>query len=361
MNTEKKNQHYIPKFYLRNFSYKKNNNQIGIFNLKKDFFFQAAKLKTQGSKNFFYGYDGVIEDKLSEIEGDLSQTLKDIIVNKQLPKPNSKEHVDLLVFVALTDVRNPVRVENMKDMMNQMRNKVMEMDASADVETMIPTMSHDDVIKLSISNIPEITMNIIDLDYKLLINETINPFISSDYPVVKYNQYLEQKKWHHSKSGYSLTGLQIFIPLNSEIVLHFFDSGIYKVGDKKQKSLNIKSVKCVNEINKLQFINCLETIYFDENASEFYIKSLREKSLKHNRANIPESELSYIFKNGDDSKAIIDSGQKNLIVLGTSDCETNLKIEGIKIHSNGKAHKLNSTLSQMRKFPTRLHNLRNSH
>ncbi|MDA3844285.1 MAG: DUF4238 domain-containing protein, partial [Candidatus Kapabacteria bacterium] len=61
MKTEKKNQHYIPKFYLRNFSYQRNNKQIGVYTLKNNLFIQTGKLKKQASKNFFYGSDGEVE------------------------------------------------------------------------------------------------------------------------------------------------------------------------------------------------------------------------------------------------------------------------------------------------------------
>lgn len=358
MNTEKKNQHYIPKFYLRNFSYRKNNNQIGIFNLKNDFYYQTSKLKTQGSKNFFYGYDGFIEDRLAEIEGDLSKTINDIISYQTLPKKNSKEHVDLLVFVGLSDARNPVRIENMKAMITQMKERVFEGNPDAKANEIIPSLSHDEAVRISISNIPEITMNIMDLDYKLLINETDKPFISSDFPIVKYNQYLEEKNWPYSKSGYGLVGLQIFIPLNSKIVLHFFDSAIYKVGERKQKTIALKSNTCVDQINKLQFVNCLETIYFDENASENYIRELRTQTLKYKRANISKSELSYIVGENEDPNEIL-AGEKNLIIMGSSDCEIKLKIEGIKIHSIGKAYKLTSGVSQVRKHIRNLKDIQN--
>ncbi|WP_432416443.1 DUF4238 domain-containing protein [Pseudalgibacter alginicilyticus] len=35
-NTEKANQHYVPKFYLRYFSYLGNQNQISVFNTKSN-------------------------------------------------------------------------------------------------------------------------------------------------------------------------------------------------------------------------------------------------------------------------------------------------------------------------------------
>ncbi|WP_394261826.1 DUF4238 domain-containing protein [Moraxella boevrei] len=53
MITDKKNQHYVPKFYLRNFSYNNNGKQIGLFNLKSEKFFVNVPLKNEASKNFF--------------------------------------------------------------------------------------------------------------------------------------------------------------------------------------------------------------------------------------------------------------------------------------------------------------------
>ena len=40
MVTDKKNQHYVPKFYLRNFSFEDNKKQIGLFNLENEFYSQ---------------------------------------------------------------------------------------------------------------------------------------------------------------------------------------------------------------------------------------------------------------------------------------------------------------------------------
>lgn len=360
MVTDKKNQHYIPKFYLRNFSFKNNKAQIGVFNLNNEIYIQRAKLKAQGSKNFFYGYDGIIEDKLSDIESELTQVIKRIIETKALPKRESKEHNDLLTFVSLTDLRNPVQIGNIKKMIADMKRRLLEVDPNVDTENFVPNPTHDEVIKISLSNTSEITQNITDLEYKLLINQTKNPFITSDYPIAKYNQFLESKNWLYSKSGYGTVGLQIFIPLNAETLLLFFDSGIYKLGNRKQKYLIVQKTHDIDEINKLQFVNCFETIFFDEKATELYVRQLFQESKKFKRANVSTSELSYIFKEGDDQQKIIESGRKNLFVFGSTDCETKLIIDGLKVHSNGKAHKFNNSVAQLRHHPEKLMRNENS-
>jgi len=349
MATDKKNQHYIPKFYLRNFSYLNNKKQIGVFNIVKEFYYLKANLKHQGSKNFFYGVDGVIEDNLSLIEGDLAKIIRIILETNEVPKKESEEHIDLLFFVALTDLRNPVRIEGTKMMFQEMASRIRELDEGADTNRFVPSMTHEEVIAMSFAGLKDLVTTILDLDYKLLFNKTQKPFISSDFPIVRYNQYLEAKKWPQSKTGYGLSGLQIFIPLNSDVAIIFFDSDIYKVGDKKKKTYSIIKEEDIDSLNILQFINCFETIFFNEKADEIYIRYLLNKSKRFKRANVSKAGLSFLFRDGDNEEDMIKSGKKNLIIMNSSDCETNLKIDGVKIHSRGVAHKLHSSAAQLRK------------
>lgn len=354
MKTDKKNQHYIPKFYLRNFSFRGNKKQIGVFNIFNKKFIQQAKLKTQGSKNFFYGHDGIIEDGLADIEGFLSTAIKDILEKVTIPPKKTKEHSDLLGFVSLTDLRNPVRINGMKNMFKQMEKRILELDPNADLTKLVPQLGHEEHTELSLSMTSDMILNTVDLDYKLILNQTSYPFITSDFPVVKYNQFLEQRKWPNSKTGYGAVGLQIFIPLNHEIMIVFYDSGIYKVGTRKQKLLPLTCKEDVDKLNILQFINCFSTVFFDEKASESYVRYLHEKSLKYERANKSQSELSFVVKEGENPDEVLNSGKENLLIMNSSDCEMNLSINGIKMHSKGKNYKLNSTMAQLRKHPENL-------
>lgn len=355
--TDKKNQHYIPKFYLRKFSIENNERQIGVFNIDNKIFIQKGKLKTQGSKNFFYGQDGVIEDHLSEIEGHLATTLKNLIADNKVPKKLSNEHINLLLFIILTDLRNPVMIGLMRESLQQVRNHIKELDPNANLDKFVPNLTHEDAIKLSLGNIPEVLNEITDLEFKILTNSTNKPFITSDFPIVKYNQYLELKKWIGSKSGYSLDGLQIFIPITSELILVFYDSSIYKAGFKKQKNINITEESDVNSLNILQFVNCLGTIYFNERANESYIRYLDSIANKFTRANSAQSSLSFLFKDGVDTELLIKEGKNNLIVMGSTDVETKLKLTFMKIHSIGKVKKLNNSMAQLRKHSQKLRKL----
>ncbi|MES2458860.1 MAG: DUF4238 domain-containing protein [Bacteroidota bacterium] len=348
--TEKRNQHYIPKFYLRKFSYRANEKQIGLFNVKTGFFFPTATLKHQGSKDFFYGADGVIEEGLSIIEGKLAESLKKIIIERKVPTKLSKEHINLLVFVGLTHLRNPVIIQNMKDLFKTAQLRAQELDPELDVTKHFPEISHEDAIKMSLSGVSEVVSYMADLDVKLLINRTKIPFITSDFPVVKYNQYLELKKWDHGKTGYGNTGLQIIIPLNDELSILLYDGLIYNVGDKKKNYLGINKEKDVKKLNMLQLLNCLETVYFNEKISEPQMKELSEMASKFKRANEMQSTLHYIS----DGKIPFQPKKENLIVSGSTELEVDLKIAGISVHAFGKAQKLSNTMAQLRPVPLQL-------
>lgn len=348
--TEKKNQHYIPKFYLKKFSYKGNEKQIGLFNIKTEFFYQNATLKNQGSKNFFYGADGIVEESLSVIEGKLAQSLKKIIETLQLPEKNSKEHVDLLKFVALTHLRNPVLIENAKDLIKTVLLEAKELDANVDVTKFLLELEHDDAITMALSELPNVVRNMVDLEYKFLINRTKLPFITSDFPVLKYNQFLEMKKWVHGKTAYGNTGLQIIVPLNDELAIMFYDSRIYNVGGKMKNYLGITKEKDVRQLNVLQLLNCFEHVYFNEKMHESEIRELSTMASNFIRPNIIQSTSHYLF----DGKTPYQPRKENLIITGNTDLEIKLKIDGIRISSVGKNEKLSSSVAQLRSLPMML-------
>lgn len=351
-NTDKKNQHYIPKFYLRNFSYQGNNKQIGVFNAKSIFFFQTAKIKTQGSKNFYYGTDGVVEDKLSEIEGVLAEVLKNIIDTHELPRKEDISYIYLLAFIGITHLRNPISINSVNKRMVIMKEKLLELHPETDVDKLLPTIEHEEAVEISLSQINHIIRHIVDLDCKLLINKTEIPFITSDFPIIKYNQFLELRKWPHGRTGYGIRGLQIFVPINNHLTLLFYDSTIYKIGNKKGGYLEIKREKDIDQLNLLQLINCYNNVFFSEKIDKQYMEEL------HQRAEGIKSshELSAGVHNMVDADG--EFKEKSLMILGTSETEIKLNISGINYTSVTPSIKLSGSVAQLRPLAIKLSKLR---
>lgn len=230
--TCKQNQHYIPKFLLRYFSYQDNQKEIGVFNIDKGIFVQKAKLKTQASKKFFYGKDGLIEDFLGNIESILAPIFLKIKNHQILPEKFSQDQVSVLHFLILLDMRNPNRkahyegttklfIEHLKNSENPDLKTIKELEEveKGDISFLRMIVKARDLIAICM-----------DLEYKLLKNETQNPFVTSDNPLIKYNQFLESRKWRFgSHNGFGNIGAQWFIPVDEMYTLIFYDSNIYKV------------------------------------------------------------------------------------------------------------------------------------
>lgn len=344
MNTDKKIQHFVPKFYLRNFSYNMNGNQIGIFNTKSSFFLKDGKLKTQASKNFFYGHDGKIEERLSKLEGYLAIGIKKMLDSILLPRPNSREHLDLLSFVALMHLRNPSIIEYAKTSRKELQKKTKELYPKYDFKDLIPELNHESAVKLTLSNINVGIKNCQDLNYKFLINCSDKPFITSDNPIIKYNKFLEEKKWIHGKTGYGNIGLQIIIPLNPRIGIIFYDSLVYKVGFKKRNYVIIDQEKDVDQLNILQFLNCSDMIYFNEEAHKNYLYRLFYRSKNYKKAN---KIITKVYK----SKW----RDGNYIGLSITDCEIKLNIKGIKKSSRAAGIRLTKSIAQLRTLPSEIY------
>ncbi len=346
MNPKKKNHHFVPKFYLRNFSYLNNEKQIGLYNTKNQFYFKTAPLKSQASKDFFYGTDGIIEDSLAELEGHLATVIKKII-DYDSPDLSHEDLYSLLLFIVLTDFRNPHHIHGITEMMIKMRQRLFEEAPNTNnMDELLPIPSHEECVELALNNCAQIAKGIQDLKYKILVNLTDIPFVTSDCPVVKYNQYLEWKNWKHSKSGYGSIGLQIFLPLSHNKLILLYDPNSYDVGNPNYLTHRLKKTEDIDELNLLQLINCIETIYFDEKVNEQYIKEMHEWAKEFNKAHIPYSNLAYLVDNESDINN--EPERKNLLINGTTDCETKLKINGLRLKPAIKCRKLNNSVAQPR-------------
>ncbi len=354
MKTEKKNQHYVPQFHLKNFSIEFNQKQIGLFNIPSKEHVEKCPIRTQASEDYYYGEDGIIEDLLSKAEGFLATEIHEIINRNELPKKGSIGHKELLHFIALMDLRNPILIDNIRNSKDLLSARLLQANKDTDVNSLVPEISHDRAIGLSLSNIIVGAQFLADLDFKLLINETEHPFITSDNPIVKYNQFLEKRKFPDGKTGYGCMGLQIFIPISPKLMVLFYDSKIYKVGFRKQRNLTIKNTNDVNNLNVLQFLNCNDNVYFNHEVSENYIYEIWNKSKNFKKANILKSDLAYIVKPGEKPLKNPSNMDKDLILIGSTDCEINLDFTGITTHKGGKKTKLSNSLAQVREYSKKL-------
>ncbi|MBA7602980.1 hypothetical protein ES703_10077 [subsurface metagenome] len=280
---KQKKQHYVPRFYLRNFSVQYQGTSIGIFNIENKKFIPNANLKNQAYKDYFYDKNGVVENLLSPIESKASSIISNIIKNDSFPVRFSADHYNLLTFIVLLQARTQYTADEINEMVDkfvkQIASRVDSLKDKLDEFRVGFVNSAAMCLKFASMSLP-ITR---DLNYKLLINRTQIPFITSDNPVVLYNQFLETRKKFGSNIGLAVKGLKIFLPLSPKYCILFFDEGVYHVGNEKDKAINITRVDDTDSLNCLHCVNSYRNVYFNEDIPLEYITEIFSKIKKYRR------------------------------------------------------------------------------
>ena len=79
---EKKKQHYVPKFYMKNFASSENN--VSVYNIKSKKIISNIPFDSQCYKDYFYGKDHVLENEFAQKEIIWSNLFNKIIDHKKL-------------------------------------------------------------------------------------------------------------------------------------------------------------------------------------------------------------------------------------------------------------------------------------
>lgn len=318
---QKKNQHYVPQFYLRHFAITEGRTAkaakrklIRTFNIPNEKFIEYASIKNQASDSFYYGEDLEIENKLSKMEGVFANTLWQI-VNGDLPKrvtsdtivtentfSLSEEYSSLLYFISVMDFRNPTRKKQIEVMTDNLAKQMLkiskEFGNKMDIVNQFEIVPKDSV-REALSHVELTTELMADLNYKLLVNHTSIPFVTSDYPVARYNQWLEQKTNRPASGGYGSLGVQLFIPISDRLQLLVYDDAAYNVGKPRHTVVNMIRKNDVDQINLLQYLNALSNVYGNDRMTEDYVRDLASRAKKFPSPNqITQKEIgSFVFQN----------------------------------------------------------------
>ena len=118
-----KKHHFVPRFYLRNFS--SNGRSINIFNIKSERSITNANVDNQCFRNYYYGKDvssntGLTgtEKGLSVIESEASAVFRGIMKTHLLPGESSPERLMLFLYLLTQRERTPYSVDMHDRMMN---------------------------------------------------------------------------------------------------------------------------------------------------------------------------------------------------------------------------------------------------
>jgi hypothetical protein len=119
-------------------------------------------------------------------------------------------------------------------------------------------------------------VGISDLKPLLLVNKTQKHFISSDAPVVKNNYF---KITNNDLTGFQSPGLQIFCPLNENLLLLLIHGEAYEIIGEHDSIVELTNTDDIDSLNQLQVLNGLEIVLFADQTDIVDIRRIHEMSV----------------------------------------------------------------------------------
>lgn len=271
---DKKYQHYVPQFYLKNFS--DNGKSVGMYIFETKKHIKNSAIRENFGKNYFYGKDKKIEEGLAKLEGNWAKMINKIIAENDI-KITGDVLGNIVLLFFISDVRTIAASNNLNILINKMKKDITEEKLS------IPRSMERvfDVYDLNSIMIEESLASLLlcDLKFILIKNNTKRDFITSDSVTVKYNQSLLESNVNIDY-GYSSMGLQMFMPISPKLCLCLYDNNVYYLKRLRGNVLELNGTDQVLKFNRLFIYNSHKYLIFKNNTEEDVIRKQTEKVKK---------------------------------------------------------------------------------
>ena len=316
---QNKRQHYVPRFYLKRFS--PDGKSINIWNLRSKQKIVSASLRDQCYKDYFYGKQLDVEKGLGINEYLTANILEFVDKRCNLPPPLSLEHLAIILYVISQHGRTKYAADEADEMHDQVMKQLYRQPMQSkgiDIDQF--NITSEDALLFNLGIVVQCYPLLLDLAYKLLLNKTDVEFVTSDNPVVLYNQLFSFRKFG-SNSGLAQKGLQIFLPISPKSALVFYDRNVYTVGKRHGLTVDIELARDVYELNTLQMCSALNCVYFQDR--ELDVNSLYRKSSPFLR----KKKATVNVYTGKKTKY----GSEELIGMSREDVRTNLALSFLRL------------------------------
>lgn len=302
--SEKKRQHYVPKFYMRNFA---NTNQaFMVYLLEQRKILGPVPYKGQCYKDYYYGADGVWENQLSEMEARWGATFKSAIGDGNLSTSDIKLLKQFALYqrqrtFAEGEYRKKERTELLVEYGRLLyENNGWQFDSTAEnicKERALEAVSPAEGLEMAKKFVEIID----DLRILIITYNTEEELISSDVPVIAINPY------YFPTIGYACMGLILLFPISPHRLVVLYDAKMYP---RFRDNLYVSSDDAVevHKLNVLQLISA-EKILYAHSGSAFNL--FTEDDWQARRDNLKESTVSTL---GQGNNKIFVTGMRTTIL-----------------------------------------------
>lgn len=247
-----KNQHFVPRCYLRPFSQDGVKVAISLINLQRKRLITNAPLKNQCSKDYFYGTDDQLEKAIQMIETGYASALQSLIESSHCL--TEKQQIVFRIFWLFQHLRTEAAA----------KQSVLLADSIRDFGEWAPdesSLTITDAVQNACYTFTNNMHLIDDLKFCLFKNKTDVPFITSDNPAVITNKWhLEKKATVNHSFGMGSAGMLAILPLTPRLLLLGYDGDVYNIA-KNQGVSDIKNVRDAIAFNRHQFLQCDANVY----------------------------------------------------------------------------------------------------
>jgi hypothetical protein len=260
-----KKHHYVPQFYLKNFS--ADQKLINSYIKKRREIFQDVAIKDHCHRNYFYGKYGKTEKILSTLEGYFSKAINLFLDSRYNGESNINKW--LLLFAAVQYTRSEKINDFVKRNLKFTFNKILrfKIDQGPDLDEddeELEFVAKNPIVEIfyrGLLNQPIIQ----DLEIHKIINDSPIDLYTSDSPVVVINPLFRNVP---ECIGLALKGIQILIPLSPKILLQIYDPKVYSpitTGGRLQAIIKKRSV--IQNLNYMTIMNAEKHVFFPQTTS----------------------------------------------------------------------------------------------
>lgn len=253
-----KNQHFVPKCYLRNFS-QNSSEAIGLFNLRTRMVVTNAPIKGQCSKSYFYGKEEEFEILLQHYESRYPKFLKQVSETGSVPNDEVVNFFKEFWFL-----------QHLRTQSIAMRFKQMMLAMNADIygESEILQMSETEAALMAIKMLLSVLPLCRDLKLVVLKNKTSVEFLTSDHPAVMTNRLYSdlERSVEYINCGFGNSGFIGLLPVTPRLAIFLYDNSVYSSGHENG-CVSITKIEDLRFCNELLALNARENLYFCPNDS----------------------------------------------------------------------------------------------
>jgi len=202
---------------------------------------------------------------LAKIEGTAATIINRILDNDITINSPSHDSVSLLTFIISLWSRTPAAARELNELATQTGRALLKSHPKIP-EELKKQIDHvrinlTEPIGASLGLAAKNIRYLLDLELVVIKNESETEFITSDAPVIFFNQWC-QDVTGRGTIGFLQSGLQIILPLSPRFLVLLYDRSVYKVGTRKENLVVVKREDDVTQINTLQLLTAEENLFY---------------------------------------------------------------------------------------------------